>query len=147
MTTIRTLENIPDHFDEPPVAVLFEGQSWGWDGIDRRQTAGGGGYDEPSFRQGWSPIGKTYLEIFMNFFPMAWFSDVLLARTNVSIVNLAALPLQFGELLCFLDLRLIMATCLGWTVDDFWSYNASATSPTRMRPRQLSSTSFGRYAR
>jgi hypothetical protein len=21
---------------------LFEGQSWGWDGIDRRKTAGGG---------------------------------------------------------------------------------------------------------
>ena len=38
-------ENVPGLFDVPPVVVdsgLFEGQSWGWDGIDRRQTGGGG---------------------------------------------------------------------------------------------------------
>ena len=38
-------ENVPGLFEVPPVVVdggLFEGQSWGWDGIDRRQTAGGG---------------------------------------------------------------------------------------------------------
>ena len=38
-------ENVPGLFDVPPEVVdggLFEGQSWGWDGIDRRQTAGGG---------------------------------------------------------------------------------------------------------
>ena len=37
-------ENVPGFFDVPPVVDggLFEGQSWGWDGIDRRQTAGGG---------------------------------------------------------------------------------------------------------
>ena len=36
-------KNVPGLFT-PPVddAGLFEGQSWGWDGIDRRQTAGGG---------------------------------------------------------------------------------------------------------
>ena len=36
-------ENVPGFFDVPPVVDggLFEGQSWGWDGIDRRQTAGG----------------------------------------------------------------------------------------------------------
>jgi hypothetical protein len=37
-------ENIPGLFNVPAVVDggLFEGQSWGWDGIDRRQTAGGG---------------------------------------------------------------------------------------------------------
>ena len=36
-------ENIPGLFDVPAVVDggLFEGQSWGWDGIDRRQTGGG----------------------------------------------------------------------------------------------------------
>ena len=37
-------ENVPGLFDVPPAVVdgdLFEGQSWGWDGIDRCQTAGG----------------------------------------------------------------------------------------------------------
>jgi hypothetical protein len=40
-------ENIPAIWDETPVANdLFEGQSWGWDGVDRRVTAGGN-YDLP----------------------------------------------------------------------------------------------------
>ncbi len=36
-------ENVPGFFDVPPVVDdgLFEGQSWGLDGIDRRQMAGG----------------------------------------------------------------------------------------------------------
>ena len=38
-------ENVPRLFDVPPAAAvvnggLFEGQSWGWNGIDRHQTAG-----------------------------------------------------------------------------------------------------------
>jgi hypothetical protein len=53
-------ENVPGFFDVPPVVDggLFERQSWGWDGIDRRQMAGGG-YDEPSFPHGFTPIRKT----------------------------------------------------------------------------------------
>ena len=37
-------ENVPGLFDVPPVVNggLFEGQSWGWDGIDHRQMTGGG---------------------------------------------------------------------------------------------------------
>ena len=37
-------ENVPGFFDVPPVVDggLFEGQSWGWDGIDCHQMAGGG---------------------------------------------------------------------------------------------------------
>jgi hypothetical protein len=64
-------ENVPGLFDVLPAVVsggLFEGQSWGWDGIDHRQMTGGG-YDEPSFTQGFTPIGKTYLQLFMHFFP------------------------------------------------------------------------------
>jgi hypothetical protein len=64
-------ENVPGPFAATLVvdSGLFEGQSWGWDGIDRRQTASGG-YNEPSFCQGFTPIGKTYLRLFMLFFPM-----------------------------------------------------------------------------
>ncbi len=101
---------------------LFEGQSWGWDGIDCRQTAGGE-YDEPSFRQGFTPIGKTYLKLFMLFFSMKWFSNVLLPRTSMGLVNAAAAPLTFGKLLRFLGIRLLMATCSGWNFDQFWNYD------------------------
>jgi len=74
----------------------FEGQSWGWDGINRRQTAGGG-YDEPSFTQGFTPIGKTYLQLFMHFFPMTWFSAVLLPQTSAGVVNSGTTPVTFGD--------------------------------------------------
>ena len=42
-------ENIPDPAEGPPVVIeagLYEGQTWGWDGIDCRHTVGGR-YDEP----------------------------------------------------------------------------------------------------
>jgi hypothetical protein len=118
-------ENVPGLFEVPPVVVdggLFEGQSWGWDGIDRCQTAGGG-YDEPSFPHGFTPIGKTYLQLFMHFFPMTWFSAVLLPQTSAGVVDTGTAPVTFGELLRFLGVRLPMSTCLRWKVDEFWNYD------------------------
>jgi hypothetical protein len=117
-------ENVPGFFDVPLVVNggLFEEQSWGWDGIDRRQTAGGG-YDEPSFPHGFTLIGKTYLQLFMHFFPMAWFSAVLLPQTSAGVVDTGTTPVTFGELLQFLGICLLMSTCSGWNVDEFWNYD------------------------
>ena len=71
-------QNVPGPDALPVVGGgLFEEQSWGWDGIDHRQTAGEG-YDKPTLHQGFTPIGKTYLQFFMHFFLMMWFSDILL---------------------------------------------------------------------
>ena len=108
-------EKIPAPAEVPPVVInggLYEGQTWGWDGIDRHHTAGGR-YNEPSLQQGWAPIGKTYLQLFLHFFPMAWFSEVLLPRTSAGVINSGAALLSFGELLCYLGIRLLMATCMG----------------------------------
>jgi len=117
-------ENVPALWDVAPVGNgdLFEGQSWGWDGVDRRVTAGGN-YDEPSFANSWTPIGKTYLEIFLHFLPMTWIATVLVPLTSTSIINSAAQEMSLGEFYRFLGIRLMMATCSGWSVDDFWSMN------------------------
>ena len=120
-------KNVPAFFT-PPVdnAGLFEGQSWANHGggtgliVVRRW---GGGYDDASFRNGFTPIGKTYFQLFMYFFPMTWFSDVLLLQTSAGVVNAGATLVTFGELLRFLGLRLLMAMCSGWTVDQFWNYD------------------------
>ena len=85
-------KNIPAPAEELPVVIdggLYEGQTWGWDGIDRRHTAGGR-FDEPSFHQGFAPVGKTYLQLFLHFFPMTCFSEVLLPQTSVGVVNSGA---------------------------------------------------------
>jgi hypothetical protein len=94
----------------------------GRDGIDLCLTAGGG-YNEPSFHHGFTPIGKTYLQLFMHFFLMTWLSDVLLPQTSAGIANNpCSAPLTFCELLRFLGIRLLMLTCSGWKVDQFWNY-------------------------
>ena len=63
------------------------------------------------------PIGKTYLQLFMHFFPMMWFSAILLPETNAGVVNTGTTPVNFGELLRFLGICLLMSTCSGWSYD------------------------------
>ena len=96
-------ENIPD--GPPKINTgLYEGQPWGWDGVDRRVTAGEN-YNEPSFSNSSTPIGRTYLEMFLHFIPMTLLTTVLIPTTSIDIINSA------------------VATCSGWSVDDFWSTN------------------------
>ena len=88
-------------FDAPTVtdAGLYEGQTWGWNGLDCRVTEGGN-YNGPSFANGWLPTGMTYMDVFLHLFPvMCCLTNVLVQRTNVGVVNAASKPLTFGELL------------------------------------------------
>ena len=123
-------ENVPAVDEAPPVVNdLLEGQEWGWDGIDRRVVAGGN-YNEPSFPNNWVPQGKSYLDLFVYFFPMVWFTTVLLAKTSAAIEEAGShgsrAPVTFGELIRFLGIRLLMSTQQGWTVDDYWRYSLEA---------------------
>jgi hypothetical protein len=119
-------ENVPALWDEAPaVNDLYEGQSWGWDGIDRRIVSGGN-YNEPSFPNGWTPQGKSFLDLFLHFFQMTWFTNVLVAKTCEAIQQSGGYgnnrPVTFGEMIRFLGIRLLMATQQGWSVKDYWSY-------------------------
>ncbi len=123
-------ENVPAVDEAPPVVNdLLEGQEWGWDGIDRRVVAGGN-YNEPSFPNNWVPQGKSYLDLFIYFFPMVWFTTVLVAKTSAAIVESglhgSKAPVTFGEMIRFLGIRLLMSTQQGWTVDDYWRYSEAA---------------------
>ena len=93
-------ENVPAIWDERrPDSDLYEGQSWGWDGIDRRIVAGGN-YNEPSFPNGWTPQGKSFLDLFLYFFLMVWFTNVLVANTSNAIQQSGGnLPVTFGEMI------------------------------------------------
>ena len=118
-------ENIP--VGAPPAVStdgLYQGQSWGWDGIDKRHQVGGG-FEEPSFADGWQTQNKTYLEFFLHLLPLAWLQNVLLVKTNKEMCHQKdnTCPLQFGELLQFIGMRLLMATVQGWTLDEFWNFD------------------------
>ncbi len=57
-------ENIPVPGSESNQnASLYEGQRWGWDGIDRR-TMATPSMEPPSFADDWTPVGKLYNEVF-----------------------------------------------------------------------------------
>ena len=94
-------ENVPI-MGAPPVKVnedgLCRGQSWGWDGIDKRAVVGGG-YEEPLFTNGWSPQNKTCLEIFTHFLPNAWLETVLLVLTSAELERDNSPPLTLGDLM------------------------------------------------
>ena len=125
-------ENIPANGDKQSINLdLYEGQLWGWDGVNQCITMGGGDYDEPSFPNRWTPQGKSYLNLFFYFFPMVWLKTVLLVKTNEAVLAgggyMAANPVTFGELLRFLGICLLMSTSSGWSQDEFWNYiNESA---------------------
>ena len=118
-------ENVPVA-GAPPVEVnedgLYRGQSWGWDGIDKRAVAGGG-YEEPSFNNSWSPQNKTYLQILTKFLPFAWLETVLLVLTSAALEKENSAPLTLGELMRYVGMRFLMSTLQGWSVDEYWNYD------------------------
>ena len=81
----------------PPVVVnkdgLYQGQSWGWDGINKWAIAGGG-YKELPFTNGWSPHNMTYLEMFTHFPPFAWLETILLVMTSMELERKKMAPLN-----------------------------------------------------
>ena len=114
-------ENIPEaNAPAPNVNALNEGQSWGWDGIDRRRT-GGGVDSNPTFHDRWTPKGKTFLEVFLKCIPFRFFIDKIMKGTLDTLVKKNAAPLEQGEFLRYIGLWLLMSTCMGWTRRDFWS--------------------------
>jgi hypothetical protein len=87
----------------------------------------GGDYNKPSFTNGWTPQGKSFLDLFLYFFPMLWFTTVLVANTSEAIQQLGGYShnqlVTFGEMIRFLGYRLLMSTQQGWSVGDYWNYN------------------------
>ena len=93
-------ENIPAAGSTTNNGGLKEGQSGGWNGVDRMSVETGEVKKMPSFADGWTPQGKTYLEIFLHMLPLQWFTNVLVAKTSEGLVNASNPPLSFGEMFC-----------------------------------------------
>jgi hypothetical protein len=82
-----------------------------------------GGYEKPSFENSWRPAGKSFLDLFLHALPFTWITNTLIPMTHDTIK--ACSPncneLMLGEFLRYLGVRLLMATCIGLTKDDFWA--------------------------
>ncbi len=91
---------------------LYQRQTWGWDGIDKRevaiQTKNGAG-----FENGWSPAGKSWMDDFFNLFPTIWLFDCCMDATSAIIKAQGGKSLNNKEFICWLGVWLLIATCSG----------------------------------
>ena len=110
-------ENIPTLTTpaRDPVTSLYHGQSWGWDGSCQR-TLTTPTKQKAGFHHNWSPVGKTYFEIFQKYF-----EDVCVRRTSANLEAAGEAPTNLGEMFCYLGLKLPMATMVGFTKRQYFS--------------------------
>jgi hypothetical protein len=101
---------------------LYQGQTWGWDGIDKRASAGAG-YKDMMFKNSWSPHNKTYLEIFTHFLPYKWLETIMSPKISVELETANSPLLTLSELMQFIGMRLLMSMLQGWTSNEYWYYN------------------------
>ena len=63
--------------DTPAADTLFEGQIWGWDGINFRAVVAQN-QNGPSLQNGWIPQSLSYIDIFLHCLPLKWLRIFLL---------------------------------------------------------------------
>jgi len=138
-------ENVPA--DDAPLfrlgEGLFEGQEWGWDGIDQRATLGGAMYNGPSFAEGWTPQRKTLMEIFLHVFPLEFFTTVIVEATNNALVATNSARTSLGEMLRYVGMWMLMS-CFVKSPDYFW-HQGSAEDRDEDDENDTPSFSFHRY--
>ena len=109
---MRAEENILD--PDTPIPDenegLYPSQIWAWRGIDQRRISTPSDV-QPGFHHGWSPCGKSFLEIFRMLFPMEWLTSVLIEETSKVLVAQGQPLLVLGEMPRYIWLWLLMATC------------------------------------
>ncbi len=115
-------ENIPTTTtnERDPITSLYLGQSWGWDGNCQR-TLTTPTKQKAGFHQNWSPLGKTYFELFEKYIPLSFFEDVCVKRTSANLEAAGEVPTNLGEMLCYLGLKLLMATMVGFSQRQYFS--------------------------
>ena len=92
---------------------MFEVQTWGWDGIYRRDVVAYN-RNELSFTNGWIPQSLSYINIFLHFIPFKWFRIVLLPSISRSMKEANIAPLTLVYLPRYLGLWLLMSAFSGW---------------------------------
>ena len=99
---------------------LYDGQRWGWDGLDPRRTSGVQDH-APKFTGDWDPKGTSTYEMFKKLFPWNWFHATCFMKTNEALTDQNLKPITLGEFIRFFGLILLINTGAGFKQDDFWS--------------------------
>ncbi len=94
----------------PPVngEALFEGQKWGWDGINRQAILQGSIYNGPTFANKWFPNGKPFIDIFLHFLPCYFIEVTIVEATSNVLLTVNVVQTTLGELLRYIGMMLLM---------------------------------------
>jgi hypothetical protein len=88
---------------------LYDGQEWGWDGIDQRAGLLGGVYHQPTFANSWSPQGKSFIDIFLHLFPVQFVETVMVEATSRVLMSENLVLTTIGEMLRYIGMWLLMS--------------------------------------
>ena len=116
-------ENVPsvrNNFEMDPTTSLYVGQKWRWDGHCQRALATST-KQAPTFHGGWQPTDDDLFKGFTKLLPMDWFENVLVPGTSKNLVDAGETETNLGEMLCWLGLKGLMASHVGFSQRDFFN--------------------------
>ncbi len=87
-------ENVPQ--EQVTFSHLFDGQRWGFDGIDCRAATVPIDM-APCFQSGWSPKKKSLMDVFLKMTPYNFFKEVFIEKSSWLIVKDKMQPLGEGK--------------------------------------------------
>ena len=95
------MEQYPENFplvDTTAADTLFEGHTWGWDGIYRRDVVAQN-QNEPSFKNVWIPQIFSYIDIFLHCLHIKGLMIVPFPQTLRDMKEEDIFPITYGYLL------------------------------------------------
>jgi hypothetical protein len=115
-------ENIPAAGARIDNTTNLHGQEWGWGGTCHRKTKHHLDVDPQILNYSRSDLcNQTKLDMFLLFFPIDYFEDVLVKETSLTLVRQAHNPLSMGELVRFFGCIFFMSCFSGVDRRDFFS--------------------------
>ena len=97
-----TPENVP-LVNTTAADTLFEGHTWGWDGIYRRDVVAQN-QNEPSFKNGWTPQRLYYINILLQYLPLKWLIIFPITSKYMDTKEDDIAQSTYGDLLRYLGL-------------------------------------------
>jgi hypothetical protein len=66
-------------------------------------------YNGPTFADGWSPQGKSFVNIFLRLFPVQFLEHLIVEATSRVLVGKSLVRTTLGEMLRYMGMWLLMS--------------------------------------
>jgi hypothetical protein len=101
-------------------------------------------YNGPTFANKWSPNKKSFIEIFIHFFPRNFLEETIVNATSNALLAVNAVRITFGEILRYIRMMLLMS-CYAKSPDYFWRMATRTGDESEDKENNILSFTFNRY--